>query len=128
MYEQVDNKNKNDDMNDLILPDDLYQLEKKAKYMQKIIDDFETTEAQHQSQKDKKEKPEEAKSKTQPGGAVPNTLQGATKQMQDLSLTKQEKSQSEILADFYRFKQKYVVYSIFVFECVHCSLFEMIHQ
>lgn len=40
MYEKVSPQNSNDDISDQMIAADLYQLEKKAKYMQKFIDEF----------------------------------------------------------------------------------------
>ena len=55
----------------------------------------------------------------------PNTV---TKDIGSLSLRSQGKSQTQVLNDLYKFKQKYKTYGIYIFECNMCSLFIMLHQ
>ena len=56
---------------------------------------------------------------------MPNTLQN---QMDGLNISKQEKSTTEVLNDLYQMKKKYQNYQVYVYECVNCQLFIMLHQ
>ena len=67
--------------------------------------------------KDKEKKPAATSSK---GGVVPDPQQPSASQP--------KKSEADILKELFLVKQKYKPYNIYIFECVGCSLFMMLHQ
>ena len=119
VYEQITKNNVENDAFDRIDSRELTQLEGRAKELQKFIDQYEIGEAK--AKLNEENPPEEEKTqKPNQGGVVPDPR--TSKQ------TKGQETESEILQELYREKKKYKSYDIYVFECMHCSLFMMLHQ
>jgi len=106
------------DAYDKLSVDELYQLYKRAQSLQQFIDQYEAMQAQH-AIKQKKETDKRPAS-SQKGGVVPDPLQP--------SAALPKKAEADILKELYLAKQKYKPYNIYIFECVNCSLFMMLHQ
>lgn len=119
IYEKVTIQNNDFDMLDTVNVDELKQLDNRAYSLQKFIDQYENAEAQAQiKQNSAIDQPEEEKVQA---GVVPDPKAVAM-------VRANSKSQSQILQELYQIKKKYKNYDIYIFECIRCSLFMMLHQ
>ena len=79
LYERVTEATYSCDMYDKMFPDDLYYLYKQAYNIQKMIDMYETSEAQNavknKKEKEKAEKEKQEANASQKGGVVPDPKQ-----------------------------------------------------
>ena len=116
IYEKASDYNSEYDSFDKITVDELRQLDKRAQSLQKFLDQYENAEAKLDMEKNKESEQE-----------VEKNAQGVVPESQ-LNVTKQQKSETQLLHDLYQIKQKYKNYGIYIFECVNCTLFMMLHH
>lgn len=100
--------------------DELYQLYKRAQSFQQFYDQIEAIQAQNEIKQKKEQEKKKPAASTSKGGVVPDPQQP--------SVAQPKKSEADILKELYLVKQKYKPYNIYIFECIGCSLFMMLHQ
>ena len=104
-------------MFDSVNVEDLKQLDDRAYQLQKFIDQYENAEAQAQLEKTEDKSLEEKKT----AGVVPDPKAAVIQ-------VSASKTESQILQDLYLTKKKYKNYDIYIYECINCTLFMMLHQ
>ena len=120
IYERASEYNKEYDILDKITVDELRILDKRAQSLQKFVDQYENAEAKLDMEKSKDQPEQEVEKKAQ--GVAPEPLSS------QLALAQKQKSETQLWQDVYQIKQKYKNYGIYIFECVSCTLFTMLHQ
>ena len=120
IYERATDHNKEYDILDTITVDELRILDKRAQSLQKFVDQYENAEAKADMEQSKDQPEQEVEKKAQ--GVAPEPLSS------QLALAQKQKSETQLWQDVYQTKQKYKNYGIYIFECVSCTLFKMLHQ
>ena len=119
IYERATEYNKDYDILDKITIDELRMLDKRAQSLQKFVDQYENAEAKLDMEKSKDQPEQEVEKKAQ--GVAPEPLSS------QLALAQKQKSETQLWQEVYQIKQKYKNYGIYIFECVSCTLFTMLH-